>query len=125
MSDLLACLWCDQWFEPRRGGSAQRFCGRGCRTAFWSALRRWGDQAIVAGGLTIADIKNGTAAACTLLQCGNLARALPDIERNPVAFPDAPMRFIVEVERGLLDGLVRLGFIRPEERDELGAIISA
>jgi hypothetical protein len=33
---------------------------------FWSALRRWGEQAVASGVLTITDIKNGTAAACTL-----------------------------------------------------------
>jgi hypothetical protein len=118
------CQWCERPYRTRRGGSPQRFCGRECRTAFWSALRGWGDGAIAAGVLTVADIKDGTAAACTLLQRGNPAWALPDIECNPVAFPDVPLRFIVEVNRGLVHGLVRLGFIRPDERDELGAIIA-
>jgi hypothetical protein len=35
--------------------------------AFWSALRRWGERAVAAGVLTIADIRNGAPAACTLL----------------------------------------------------------
>jgi hypothetical protein len=124
MSNPAACQWCERPFEPRRGGSPQRFCGRECRTAFWSALRRWADRAISDGVLTSADIKDGTAAACTLVQRSNPTWALPDIQRNPVAFPDAPLRFIVEVNRGLVDGLVRLGFIQSDERDELGAIIA-
>jgi hypothetical protein len=33
---------------------------------FWSALRRWAERALSAGVLTIADIKNGDLAACTL-----------------------------------------------------------
>jgi hypothetical protein len=34
------------------------------------------------------------------------------------------MQFLVEVDRGIVAGLVRLGFIRPDEHDELGAIIA-
>jgi hypothetical protein len=33
---------------------------------FWSALRRWGERAVAAGILTIADIRNGDPTACTL-----------------------------------------------------------
>ena len=40
------------------------------------------------------------------------------------ALTDTPLRFQVEIDRGLVDGLVRLGFIRPDERNELGAIIA-
>ena len=65
----MICEWCEQPFQPRRGGSPQRFCGPKCRSAFWSGLRRWGERAISAGILTIGDIRNGdpAAAACTLL----------------------------------------------------------
>jgi hypothetical protein len=62
-----ACYWCEQPFRLRRGGSPQRFCGTACRSAFWSALRRWGERAIAAGILTIDDIRNGNPEACTLL----------------------------------------------------------
>jgi hypothetical protein len=34
---------------------------------FWSALRRWGERAVAVGILTIADIRNGDPAACTVL----------------------------------------------------------
>jgi len=61
------CQWCDGPFRVRRGGSPQRFCGSRCRTAFWSALRRWGERAVAAGILTINDIKKADPAACTLL----------------------------------------------------------
>ena len=54
-----ACRWCERPFRPRQGGSPQRFCGARCRTLFWSALRRWGESALAAGILTIADIKGG------------------------------------------------------------------
>ena len=62
------CHWCEQPFRPRRGGSPQRFCGAACRSAFWSALRRWGERAIAAGILTIDDIRDGNPEACTLLR---------------------------------------------------------
>jgi hypothetical protein len=50
----------------RRGGSPQRFCRARCGTAFWSALRRWGERAIAAGVLTVIDLRHGATAACTL-----------------------------------------------------------
>jgi hypothetical protein len=43
------CLWCGRPFPAHRGGSPQRFCKARCRTAFWSALRRWAEHAIPAG----------------------------------------------------------------------------
>ena len=52
-----ACLWCGHIFRARRGGSTQRFCRARCRTAFWSALRRWGERAIAAGAPTVIDLR--------------------------------------------------------------------
>ena len=52
-----SCRWCERPFRARQGGSPQRFCGARCRMMFWSALRRWGERAVAAGILTIADIK--------------------------------------------------------------------
>jgi hypothetical protein len=52
-----SCRWCKRPFRARQGGSPQRFCGASCRTMFWSALRRWGERALAADILTIADIK--------------------------------------------------------------------
>jgi hypothetical protein len=80
------CEWCNASFRPRRGGSPQRFCGSKCRTAFWSELRRWGERAIGAGILTIADIRNGDPAACTLLQ-GALSVAPVHDTRPRMAVP--------------------------------------
>jgi hypothetical protein len=58
------CQWCERAFRPRGGGgSPQRFCGAACRTAFWTALRRWGERAMAAGILTVADIRNDDIAA--------------------------------------------------------------
>jgi hypothetical protein len=64
------CLWCERPFRARRGGSPQRFCCAAHRTAFWSALRRWGERAVASGMLPVADLRNGTTAACTPLLSG-------------------------------------------------------
>ena len=61
------CEWCEQPFRPRRGGSPQRFCGVECRSAFWTALCRWGERAVAAGILRISDIRKSDLEACTLL----------------------------------------------------------
>jgi hypothetical protein len=42
------CEWCQRPFQPRRGGSPQRFCRSKFRTAFWAALRRWGERDVAA-----------------------------------------------------------------------------
>jgi hypothetical protein len=121
-----SCQWCARPFQARRsGGSPQRFCCTKCRTMCWSALRRWGDQAIADGILTIADLKNGDVTACTLLESGEPILRLRDIGSGVPASPDRPLQFYVEVERGLVAGLVRLGFIRSNELNDLGAVISA
>jgi hypothetical protein len=65
------CLWCERPFRARRGGSPQRFCCAAHRLAFWSALRRWGERSVASGMLTVAELRNDTAAACTLLPSGN------------------------------------------------------
>ena len=114
-----SCPWCKAPFRPRRGGSPQRFCGSKCRTEFWIALRRWGERAISVGILTIADIKNGDPAACTLAQDS------ANVAGGYVTPPIPLMRFLVEVECDTVTWLVRLGFIPPTKRDDLAAIIAA
>jgi hypothetical protein len=60
------CLWCDGPLPtgPRRG-SARRFCRTEHRTAFHSAARRFVNQAITAGRLTVADL-HAPGKACAL-----------------------------------------------------------
>jgi hypothetical protein len=89
------CSWCGQDLQPRRGGSPQRFCSAKHRSLFWSALRRWGERAVAAGILTVADIRNGDATACTLLPRATSAvpigKATPQ-HLGPVS-PTADSRF--------------------------------
>jgi hypothetical protein len=84
------CRWCERPFQSRRGGSPQRFCGARCRTAFWSALRRWGERAIAAGILTVADVRDGDGEACTLLPRATLPVPIDDDAARRSPTPIAP-----------------------------------
>lgn len=54
----LRCPWCDDPFVPRGdGGKRQRFCTARCRKKFHSAARRWAENEIMAGRLTVADLR--------------------------------------------------------------------
>src|SRR5947209_19976659 len=59
------CLWCETEFEPRKGGSPQRFCNSKHRDAFHSAGRRYAEHAVLGGQLTVADLRDGPAEVCT------------------------------------------------------------
>jgi len=67
---LASCQWCEGPFRARRGGSPQRFCSSKCRSAFWTALRRWGERAVAAGLLRLDQIREGAPEACMLLPGG-------------------------------------------------------
>jgi hypothetical protein len=83
-----ACPWCGSDFEPRRdGGKAQRFCREACRRAFDAAGRRWVAGAIAAGTVTIADLRDGSAATRAL---GGM-RKIPSETDRPVPKPPDPV----------------------------------
>lgn len=56
-----ACLWCCAQFEPRVGGKPQRFCSPGCRGAFHTAARRWAEDAVARGALTVEELRGDTS----------------------------------------------------------------
>jgi hypothetical protein len=72
-----------------------------CRSAFWTALRRWGERAIAAGILTIGDIRNGNPEACTLLLAAGLPRTVTYGHRSAPAGlgADSPYARQSEFER--------------------------
>jgi len=41
------------------------------------------------------------------------------------AFPDAPARFLVEIPCSTIEGFVEFGWLLPDQRDDLQAIIAA
>jgi hypothetical protein len=94
------CLWCERPFRTRRGGSPKRFCSAAHRMAFWSALRRLGEKAIAAGILTVADVRDGDPATCTLHTSG--ASRTPDIEASKpaIATPAAGTGEAIELRLG-------------------------
>jgi hypothetical protein len=74
--------------------------------AFWSALRRWGERAVAAGVLTVAEIRSRAAAACTLLP-GGISPAPVSLAPKPVLVasaerPDEPAELLDEFLIALL-----------------------
>jgi hypothetical protein len=71
------CPWCGRVFRPRTtGGSDQRFCGAGCRHAFWTAARRWVMLAIETGLLS-ADVLKAIPASVHAVPAGFQAGTSP------------------------------------------------
>jgi hypothetical protein len=91
---------------------------------FWSALRRWGERAVADGSLTIADVRNGARAACTLRRDWEQPLQLSDLAGDDAAPPNGLMRFVAEVECNTVAWLIRLRFINPDQGEDLDAIIA-
>src|SRR5437773_8004601 len=72
-----ACLWCDTEFEPRKGGSPQRFCNSKCRDAFHSAGRRFAEDAVLSGLLTAADLRMALRKHARFVQARGARRTTP------------------------------------------------
>ena len=123
-----ACLWCETEFEPRKGGSPQRFCDPKHRDAFHSAGRRFAEHAVLSGLLTAADLRNGPAEACTLPTGQGRAPGYPDIAGEETALSDAQRASVQKVQMelsiaadGILD-LCRLGWLDPDTAQDAGAV---
>src|SRR5580704_13070709 len=125
------CLWCETEFEPRKGGSPQRFCTAKCRDAFHSAGRRWAEHAVLSGLLAAADLRNGPAEACTLL--GGQERRLdyPDIGYEETALSEAQRASARKLQLelsiapdGILD-LCTLGWLDPGKLRDPDAVSDA
>jgi hypothetical protein len=110
-----------------RGAAAvprNAFCGPKFRTLFWSALRRWGEQAVAAGVVTIADLRDGVIAACTPPQDNEPLVPLTGIGAGDTAPGDALLRFIVDIERSKVNWLRKFRLIRSDQQDDLLAIMT-
>jgi hypothetical protein len=82
---MAECRWCTRTFEPRRGGSAGRFCCARHRALFWAACRRWAERAVTLGLLSVADLK-ADPAACTLISGGISPASAPEVGSEVGAF---------------------------------------
>ena len=114
------CSWCGQELQLRRGGSPQRFCSTEHRSLFWSNLRRWGTRAVAAGILTIADIRNGHPAACTL-PGAPVSRPLVAEEQDDFGRLLDEMDGILEEPTIAL--LIRLGWLAPGRQKDHAAVV--
>src|ERR1700731_3485158 len=116
--------WCGQDLQVRRGGSPQRFCSTEHRSLFWSTLRRWGARAVAAGILTIADIRNGDPAACTL-PGGPVS--LPPVPAKEQEFKSDDFRRLLDEMDGILgeptiELLTRLRWLEPDRQKDHAAV---
>jgi hypothetical protein len=122
-----SCPWCEKPFRARQtGGWVQRFCQPFCRRAFHAAVRSWALDAIAGGTLTLAEIRNDGPATRALCRSGERLSPLPeDAGSCDNALPYLMARFIVEVPRSTIEGFVRLGWLRGDQRDDLAAVTAA
>jgi hypothetical protein len=113
-SAMAECRWCNRAFQPRRGGSAGRFCCARHRTLFWTACRKWAERAMSLGLLSVADLK-ADPAACTLLRAGISPAPVPKEGEGAAALLDDLNDFLITI----LDALT------VEELNELPDPVSA
>jgi hypothetical protein len=116
-----ACLWCNRPFEPHRGGSRQAFCEAACRAAYHRATRQWCEREIAEGRLSVESLR---VAADTLPRGAEASLS----DQSDMGLPNRaliePMaRFRVEVSLHTLEMLVRSGWLRCDQQDDLFAII--
>ena len=122
------CLWCEGEFELRKGGSPQRFCNSKHRDAFHSAGRRYAEHAVLSGQLTVADLRNGSPEACTLLPAQEHRSDYPDTGSDENALSNAQRASVRDLlldipinAEGLIE-LCNLGWLDPEQfRDRRAA----
>jgi hypothetical protein len=125
MSGAPSCAFCERAFRAREtGGRAQRFCRPSCRRAFHAAVRSWSLDAIAEGALTIEEIKNRAPATRTLRGQAKQLLPYPEIGFSAQGLPDPLTRFLVEIPQATIGLCVMFGFIRPDQRDDLGAIMA-
>ena len=121
------CSWCGQDLQERRGGSPQRFCSTEHRLLFWSTLRRWGARAVAAGILTIADIRNGDPAACTLPGAPISPPSQPAAADGRGTLSDDFGRLLDEMDEMLgkptIPLLIRLGWLARNRQKDHAAVV--
>ena len=84
----MKCLWCEVLFERRRDGRrAQRFCSASCRSAFFSAARRWAVKGVETGILTVGQLRDESSATCTLRIARSRTRLVGRVRKYPERAP--------------------------------------
>ena len=58
MTEISACLWCGDEFAARTAGPhRKKFCSSPCKDGYNAALRRWAQQQIDAGKLSLDELR--------------------------------------------------------------------
>jgi hypothetical protein len=126
LSDASVCLWCGVEFTRRRdGGKPQVFCRSACRRDFDAAGRRWVADAIGAGILTVGDLRDGLAATRALGASKDRLSPTPGTGSPDDAISEPMTQFLVEIRSYTLEALVRFGWVRGDQQDDLDAIMNA
>jgi hypothetical protein len=124
--NALICTWCSEQFKVRRGGSPQRFCSVRCRTAFWSAMRRWAERALAAGTVSIDALRDGRLEACTLRGREEGPPPGPEIGSMEQPSPTPLKEFLIRIPLSLINSMI---FVRCElrhhEADDILALLTA
>ena len=123
MSNLTACLWCTRPFEPHRGGSRQIFCGARCRASFHREARRWCEQEIAEGRLSVESLR--TAAYTLPSGAKALLSGQSDMGPPNSALIEPVASFRIEVSLYAIEMLVGSGWLDGDQQDDLFAIIAA
>jgi hypothetical protein len=99
-----SCLWCGRSVEPRTdGGRPRRFCLPQHRMAYYSAARRFVDQAVRQGRLSVAEL-HAPQSTCTLI---------------PVAISGVPATGVAKTDRNAPSAKIRVLWAElPPKRDE-------
>jgi hypothetical protein len=59
MTTEIKCLWCERAFEQKIDGAHRKqYCSTGCKDQFHSAKRKWAQQELDHGRVTIAALKS-------------------------------------------------------------------
>ena len=127
-----ACLWCDTGFEPRKdGGAPQRFCQPKCRDAFHSAGRRFAQNAVLTGLLTVAVLRNGSLAPCMLDTARERSSDYPAMGYEETALSDAQRASARDTVLGIpinaegIIALCELGWLDPHQLRNRAAVTDA
>ena len=120
-----ACSWCGQVLRSRRGGSAGRFCCAAHRTSYWAACRKFGEQAVALGIVSVAELK-ADPAACTLPGALKLPSPVPEAGRASNTSPEPQAEFVIRIPRDLVRSLIfRYCELQHSEEGDVIAILAA
>jgi hypothetical protein len=101
------------------------YCRAACRAAYHKAARQWCERAIADGRLTVEALRDGLPVAYTLPKGSEPPSPESGVGFLDEAFIEPVMRFVVDVPRYTVEGLIKLEFIQPDQQDDLFAVIAA